>query len=527
MKREVKDYLGVGLLTGVMLVVRLGLAYQGYFNFSWDFGRDMLWVRQITELNRPMLVGAWGSLAGTFFGPGYFYLLAIPYWLSGGDPRAAVYMVTILVTVMIPIGYYLGKRWFGARVGWWWAGLFAVMPIMTNLALYSFPQQLIPLAGLGCLACLWEWKRQPRPIIWLGTGLLASLWWHFEPVDTPMAYLLLVVWLGYLWRKQHLQFSVQSRAWLLMGLVIPLLPNLIYDVRHEWSQLRALGQLATGADTSLGGGLAWYVRLIDRPINLVSMISRSVTAITEPWLGGVIIGGLIASAVGFRSVISQALKRQPGFKDFISLLALAGGVTWIYFLIFPRLVKDYYLYLIPVLVGLFLGVFFELGWRSRQFRVIIFCLVAVMVMAQAGDISQILREANGQEYRSQVKAVRWIYAQAAGQPLAVYTYTPLIYDYPYQYLFWWVGKKEFNQLPVTYAYKPDQPEYVINKTGYDQMVPNRGQAGEAVIFLIMEPGDHAAYSRDYWRSLFPKEETQSTSFPGGIEVKKLAQELDK
>lgn len=507
------NWILVGILTLVMLAGRVYLAIEGFFPFSWDFGRDMLWVRQISELYRPMLVGAWGSLEGTFFGPGYFYLLAIPYWLSEGDPRASVIMVSLLLTIMIPLGFYFGKRWFGVRVGWWWAILFALMPIYTKLALYSFPQQLIPLVFFLFIASLWELGRKPKFWLFFAAGFLASTVFHLEPIDTPIAYITLFLWLVYLGRNGRIKIGGLTLAVLAAGLVIPLVPNVIYDLRHNFGQLIALGKLISGQDISLLGGMPWYARLIDRPLVIGSMVSRSLTQWNNSWVGLLILGGFV--------FISWKRVRQKD-GQFIGLLALTALVTLGYFLIFPRLLKDYYLYFGPVIITLFLGLVMEqlkthrLGYRLAAGGLIVWLVIGQIVTVKG------LVTSGEQSYRSQLMAVRWVLEQNKGEPFSVYTYTPLIYDYPYQYLFWHLARTQSLRLPTEYAYKPDQPEYVANKAQYDSLIPQNGpDSTKPRIFMILEPGDHLAYSRVYWRSLFSSKEKTRQVFPGGITAVEL------
>ena len=323
-----KSWLLILSITGVVLTVRLVLAWLGYFPFSWDFARDMLWARQLTIEHKPMLVGAWGSLDGTYFGAAYYYLLAIPLLLSKGDPRSAVMMVSLIITALIPMAYLFGIRFFHARLAWWWAGLFALMPVYTNLALYSFPQQLIPVIFLGYIMVLWTCRYRSSWSLWFLAGFLASLFFHFEPVDTPIAYFMLVGWVGYL-VKHHYRFPKFFVIAMMSGLSLPLIPNVLYDIRHHWGQIRAFLRLAQGIDVSLIGGMPFWERLIDRPLNIGSMISVSLTPWRLPWIGlGILILCAVILKVSWKKVIT-IWEHSPSEKTLVHLLAFFRDVSFL------------------------------------------------------------------------------------------------------------------------------------------------------------------------------------------------------
>ena len=50
-------------------------------------------------------------------------------------------------------------------------------------------------------------------------------------------------------------------------------------------------------------------------------------------------------------------------------------------------------------------------------------------------------------YRNQVQVVDYIYEDAKGRPFNYITYTPPIFDYPYQYLFQYFGKNRYGYFP--------------------------------------------------------------------------------
>jgi hypothetical protein len=491
---------------------------EGRFSFGWDFSRDMLWVRQLTIQHKPMLVGAWGSLAGSYFGPLYFYLLAIPTILSQGNPQAAVIMVSICLSGLIPLSYYWGRRWFSEKLGLSWVAILATAPIFFQLSLYSFPQQLIPVITILLLMLEWQlWVKPTSRGVFLA-WLVASLWFHFEPADVPIFYLSLGGWLLYLiWQRKVIlttKFILASG----LGGIMPYIPNLIFDLRHNWTQVKAIGQILTGQDQSLGGGLPLTERLVDRPQQFMWMWERTFGG--REW-GLIVAGGVILAGSYYWLKIRKTLHEKN--QNISQLLILVGAnilVALVYLIIFPRLLKDYYQFFLPVEYGLGVGLIFSLVINKFKVNWIKLGVIGLILPVNIATWSVMRNSIPDQLYRTQKQVVDNIYTQAQGAPFRVYTYTPLIYDYPYQYLFSWYGNHEYGYIPQEYAYKPNQPPYVLEKSRFDLGKDQGGRESEennVLTFLIMEPGNQLAYSKEDWYQSFGKSlSVVQRAFPGGI-----------
>src|SRR3990167_11206516 len=92
------------LTVGVLF--RLLLTQNGSFIFHMDSARDFIDVREMVELKKPRLIGPTSAIDGFYNGPAWYYLLAIPYTLSGGNPYSAIIMEIIFWAIG---GYFLFK----------------------------------------------------------------------------------------------------------------------------------------------------------------------------------------------------------------------------------------------------------------------------------------------------------------------------------------------------------------------------------------------------------------------------------
>src|SRR3989344_6025114 len=102
--------------TLVVLVCLIGLfvglwpIFSGLFPVTFDQGRDWLWVKNQFDLGRPSLIGPAGSISGVFFGPLWFWLLAVPYWVSGGHPVALTLFNAFIVYSSIIAAAFIFRK---------------------------------------------------------------------------------------------------------------------------------------------------------------------------------------------------------------------------------------------------------------------------------------------------------------------------------------------------------------------------------------------------------------------------------
>ncbi|MBU1031588.1 hypothetical protein KKE03_01545, partial [Patescibacteria group bacterium] len=88
------------------IIYRLFLTSGGNFLFNMDNARDMVDVREMVVLGKLRLTGPTSAIEGFYNGPAWYYLLAVPFIISGGDPYASILMEIILWAIG---GFFLLK----------------------------------------------------------------------------------------------------------------------------------------------------------------------------------------------------------------------------------------------------------------------------------------------------------------------------------------------------------------------------------------------------------------------------------
>ena len=121
-------------------------------------------------------------------------------------------------------------------------------------------------------------------------------------------------------------------------------------------------------------------------------------------------------------------------------------------------------------------------------------------------------------FSAQIEVVDWIYRDAIhkDKPFAVYTYTPPVYDYQYQYLLWWRGINKYKLLPAEYSYKPGETSYLQYK---DRFVSSIWKPKDAqLMYLIIEP-DNLEFRVAGWMGNFLRSDKLETrEFPSKVKV---------
>jgi len=489
------------VLFTVVFVLRLVFILQGEFIFSWDFARDLLWVRQITQKHKPILVGPWGSLDNTFFGPLFYYLLSVPMLIFQGDPRAAVFLTTCFISSMIIIGAFFIEKVSDKKSALISALFFSNLSIFTGFSLYSFSQNLIPFLFLVFFIIQWQLIKEPSPKKLFLSFFTASLFFHFEPVDVPALILITVILFYILWRKEKMGFNLKMIVLSALGFLLPFIPNVFFDLRHSFIQLKGYWNFLIGNNKSLHGQLPFLLRIKDRIRAFLTMFLR-----TFNFNQGI----FLFLAVFFSLLLIFSNKRKGFFKNkemvFFKLCFLNLMVFFSYFLIFPSLLKEYYLYCLPVLFVLMAGVFLNAVLRQNAFlkKTVVLLLIFIFIVNFYRVFTRNFHTSGEIKYSQQKKVVDRVYQLADGRPFKVYSYLNNIYDYPYQYLFSWYGNKRYRYIPVEYAYLPNQPEYVADKSFYDKGKKTclSQEVSENKTFLIVEPGDNLSYLKVEWLKKF-------------------------
>lgn len=460
------------LLLTYALLVRVAFWYDGTIPFQFDHGKDMIAVLYMLKTYTPALIGPWTSIPGLFFGPGWYYLLAPSVILGGYSPLAPVAMMTLLVLLQIYIAYlYFGKEE---------AIIMAAAPFWLSISTSAWNPFPMTVVTQAVILCLMYAKKQKilSPKLAVILGISASAGFHFSAAFAifypVVALVLLITW--------KVQLSWKSIIAGLFGFILPFLPQLMFEVRHDFVQTQAVisyfqeGEshaistekitdvLYTFYGEARSGFLGQYNGL---PKTAVDTYNFAV-------LGLLVIAGIAA----YRKKDPQVRQRTTLLLTFVGI-----SLTGFFFLHF----NVWYLYpLIPVVVL----------WVGSVLRTLPrWIAMSILLLLLFNPIFSLryMQQENRAELRDNYaflpvkqEALSLIREKAAGRPFASYHFLPDVYDFPYQYLYF-MQAEQGQPLPVEFSYRPNTDAYITQKPAllelYDQQ-----QGDPEVIFFIIEKG---------------------------------------
>lgn len=446
------------LAIGLFILLRLPQVLRGDFAFVFDMGRDHIWVRNMVELTKPTLIGPWGSLAGVYMGPAWYYLLSLPYILGGGDPRASVIAVMLANLGALLAGAWWLRRHISVKASMIFAFIFALSPLNINITTYPFHANILPVTQTLFLIALF-YKR------WWLAALATSLNFHFEPaagIFTTMTLILFFI-------RSIRPIRVIRNS--LIAFTATLIPNIIFDLRHQFLQTQAVIAYFKGQNRSLEGILPYPERIFERLRKFSELFSASTFPNIPPLAAGLLLLCLL--------ILLFKLKKTQSEKSLASLIIWPLIIPLLGFMfLFPPELKGWYIY------GFSINYFILVALILSRVKIIFLVIYLIFLGQFHNRLPAVFKPfpPDPAVFSTQTQIVESIYRQAQGKPFSVYVYTPPIYDYQYQYLFWWLARKHHLALPVEYSYLPGETSYHPEKLSFSAT----GGKPE-IIFLLLEP----------------------------------------
>lgn len=213
----------------------LGLFFRSYKLIEWfEFAHDgdlYSWiVKDIVVDDHIRLIGQMTTAHGIFIGPFFYYLLIPFFFLTKMDPVGAVIPITLIGILTVASYYYVFSRLFNKQIGLVASFLYAVL-----LSPVFFDRRVVPSTPTNLWLVWYFWtvinilrgNYSVLPIL----GFLVGLVWHIHIALLPT--LAVIPFAMVLSRK----FPNPKQITLsLIAFFVPLLPFLLFEARHNFSQ---------------------------------------------------------------------------------------------------------------------------------------------------------------------------------------------------------------------------------------------------------------------------------------------------
>ncbi len=468
-----------------------GLLY-GTFAFTYDVGRDFLAISQMITSHKPLLIGATTGLHGIFYGPTWYYILTPFFILFQGNPKGIEFVMVLSGVLTIFFGYLLGKRMSGNLMGLIFALFLSVSQILIAISSQIWNPNLIPMfAVILTYMILMDSKNlSKRALNYILVGLLIGAIIDLEIV---FGALFLFAILAYLILNERRVLNLKNAALLVAGIIFVQLPRIIFEFRHDFLMTKAfLGAFSSDDKSSL----FTFVPRIRHSFDLFLRIwSENVAA-------QISIFGLIIAIAAFGLIILSYKRANELEKKATKLCGLVILIYFVGFCFLNHDIESHYYIGLPIFFALTLSLVINFSIKYLKFPIIVSIAFITLLLYGVSQFSifQTFYKSNwigdASVYRNQVEVIDFIYRDANNEKFNSITYTPPIYDYPYQYLFQWKGKRD-------YGYQPDKNH-------------------QELFYLIIEPDLQFPVRQEKWLDLRKNdgEIISSKKFKSGIIVQK-------
>lgn len=493
------------LLVGVFF--RLVLTSNGNFIFNMDNARDMIDVREMIVLKKLRLTGPNTPIPGVYDGPAWYYLLTLPFILTSGNPYSSIVMQIILWAIG---GFYLLKLTsrFGILAMLSSGSIWIASNFIVLVNLYAFnPNPVLLLTPL--LIYLIEKNITSQRLIYaVLMWFLAGLFFNFEMnfgIFVPLIIILSIVF-----AKKSIIFK-SLRFWIgVVFFLLCLLPQIIFDLRHQSVMLN---------------GLMAHLQRESGGFNFLSRVSDMANSFYNVFVPTLFNMRFLVLSILILVIPVLFSFFKFGKKDLSIIITLLFiSVPFVSYLFLPVVVNPWHLGAEIVGFIILIGFLLRKLWETNPWcKLISFSLSFLIIFFAARNIIIFSLFDRGKPnmdpsvFKNEIAAIDYVYKYADGKNFKVYTYLPSIYDYPYQYLIWWYGLRQFGYLPIDYAYAPNKPPYIPSKEKFSATEQSlRKKEDSHLVFLIKEP--NFKYTLFGWEGNFVKLKSIDKQMVGPIEV---------
>lgn len=473
------------LILATALALRIIPILSNNYYFTMDQGYTAINVREIISRGIIPLKGPETSLQGVYAGPAWFWFQAIGYGLFAGNPLGGNFVLILLNIIILGILIKTISKAISPNVGYLVGIYLIIFWSFYEVSRYAFNPFPMVFLVLLTFIFLIKFLDGNKPYF-VYAAIPIGLSFHMEVASfVPFLIFYFILSLVFLFKKK-INFKLLFISFLVICLCF--LPSLISEIGNSFSQTKALINQFQNSNGDFGGTQFKYISYKFLSIISESTIPQSVTA-------GVLF--FISSILAFILGKSKKIKIvKNDFSDyFIYFTILLTIISWLFFGTNRGWHAWQTIYLPPLL---FLSVIFIIIRLKSplKFLALLFLFFIQLTFFIQRYEENFKSSSDQSIIANEIKAIDWVYQQSQGQGFFVYNYLPSVYDTPYQYLFWWYGKKTYGYLPCEYASYPGSPKIFVPGAKYYED-PKRKCSN--LRYLIVEP-DKNTFVRERWLS---------------------------
>lgn len=461
-----KIFIVFGLLMVLIIGswLRLSGIMSNSFAFTYDVGRDMLAVENIVTNHRISLIGSTTGVEGIFYGPWWYFILSVPFYIFSGNPQGIAFFMSIIGITTILLGYIVGKKTGGIFLGMIFSAFISFSSVLVLTSSQIWNPNLIPFFILLVFLVLYTIsfnasKKISRGKRFLLLGFLLGIIIDLEIVFGILFFIGICISFISVFRRKN---KIKEIAVLIIGVLFVFSPRIIFEIRHNFLMTKTL--FITFSNSFI---LAKHFSVLDA---LFSALSSLFSLWNATLAGQNSVTGFILMVIILLSLIFFYKKIENTQKQFLQVILIVIAVFLIGITFLNQAIWSHYLVGIPVLYIFFVSIMINTTRIVLEKSWIVFFVLLILFWINLNpiqilnNINNPLWEGNSAVYRNQIAVIDYVYNDAGGRNFKYIAYTPAVYDYTYRYLFSWYGKKKYRYTPVQ---KNTELFYVILEPDYE------------------------------------------------------------
>lgn len=417
--------------------------------FGFDQGRDYLAVKNIVADHKFTLIGSEvgagsAGLNGIFQGPFHYYFLAIPFILTKGDPYSGLVLMFMFSISSVVFSYFLGRKIFGAIGGLVMAFIMALSPMFIAQARFvwnSNPSTLFILLAFY-FTYLGLKKNNKNKYVFL-SAFFAGFIYNFQfAVSIPLSVSLIFFYLFIVRLKQIRKYVI-----LLAGFTLAFLPMILFEIRHNFMGIRGfIAYLFEPRGT--GAGFLPTQKIVTDHFN------SFFNAFMDVFPKGIISPYILIAIVLLPAAYFLIKEKDENLRKFVKFLFLLFPIYFLAFLFFRNAIWVYYLIALNVVyIMLFTYSASSAFKKNKSLLKILYALFLLFILVKTLPMQIKVFNYDYSDYggtakiKGKIDAIDFIYNDAERKKFSLFTFSPPIYTYPYDYILWWHAREKFGYMP--------------------------------------------------------------------------------
>lgn len=308
-----------------------------YISFHQDQVRDLFYIKNYFEQGKLILLGPKASVGNFFLPPFWYYLMSIAYVFSK-SPLAPAVLTAFLSAVTSVVVFLFVKRYFGIRLGFLAAVLFAVSPLAIEYSRFAWNPNPIPLFAILTLFFLYRFifEKDERSFYWGTVSANLAFQLHYQGLVVLTFFFVYIMFLKKFTLKRFINFVFLN--------LLLILPFIFYELQNNFKNTSGIINflIASQSATKLKFlGIPFFIKFIAKDFS--EFLSR-VLFFKNQTLGYAALFILLSTL----AIKTLKLNRQNRYDKPIVLFFILSFIMLFFYK--NSLIDFYLLFLIPVVI---------------------------------------------------------------------------------------------------------------------------------------------------------------------------------